>query len=85
MWITSLFNKLSLELNTTVKLTLFAKFMHHFSPNVTLHLHFVKFHDENKEAEKIIEMLGYYKIEKVVLDQSQFKLRASAMYVLQPP
>ena len=43
--------------------------MKSFNPSIEIELHLSRFEDENKEAEKIIELFGYYKISKVVLDQ----------------
>jgi hypothetical protein len=63
----------------------FIHIMKTFSQKVKLTMKFVHYHDESTDSEKMVELLGYYDVVEVSLDHCIFKLRASAMFVLQPP
>jgi hypothetical protein len=63
----------------------FAATMKHFRSDITLHIHLINLKDEHPLAEKMINLLGYYKIESVKLDTCYISLCASCMFLLQPP
>jgi len=66
-------------------LTSFVPIMKHFRSDVMLFVHLYNLKDENPMAEKFINVLGYYKIDTVKLDSCYISLRASCMFLLQPP
>lgn len=68
MWIPTCFNSITIEIFEKVNLSYFVKVMKNFSPKVSLDLKMQKFFDENCEAEQLIELLGYYKIDRVITD-----------------
>ena len=59
--------------------------MRHFRKDITISVNLTNFIDETPGNDKLVELLGYYKIDAVRLNGSSLNLRASCMFLLQPP
>ena len=85
MWLTRCFNIIRLEMKREWDLLSFVAIMKHFRTDITLNLHFYSLKDEDQLAEKFVNVLGYFKLDTVKLDTCFISLRASCMFLLQPP
>ena len=85
MWIPRCFNSMQLEINGKVHLMEFMVTMKHFRKDLTLFVNLHNFTDENPGNDKLVELLGYYQIEELRLNGCSLNLRASTMFLLQPP
>jgi len=77
MWLTKCFNSVLLKIDKSIDLAQFVKIIKQFRSDVKLTLHFFNFTDEQAQADKFVELLSYYKIEELFMDQCELKLRAS--------
>ena len=59
--------------------------MRHFRKDLKLIVKLFNFCDEDPGNDKFVELLGYYPIEEVRLNGCSLNLRASCMYLMQPP
>ena len=85
MWLTRCFNKMQLEISNKVHLMEFIVTMRHFRKDIKLRVDLFNFNDEHPGNDKVVELLGYYAIEEVRLNGCALNLRASCMFLMQPP
>lgn len=59
--------------------------LQHFRPNITLNIELTNFNDEDVNAEKFMELVGFYNIREVMLSKCSCNLKATSLYLLGPP
>ena len=59
--------------------------MRHFRKDIRISLKLIDFSDEKPGNEKLIELLGHYRLDSLVMRGCFLNLRASCMFLLQPP
>lgn len=59
--------------------------MRHFRKDISLIVKLFNFNDELAGNDKLVELLGYYKVDELRLNGSSLNLRASCMFLMQTP
>ena len=59
--------------------------MRHFRKDIRIAVKLFNFSDEHTGNDKLVELLGHYKVESLILNSCSLNLRASCLFLLQPP
>ena len=76
---------MQIEISNKIHLMEFVMSMRHFRKDVRLVVKLFNFSDEDPGNDKFVELLSYYPIEEVRLNGCSLNLRASCMFLMQPP
>ena len=82
MWISRCFNRIQLEIYNRVHLMEFMVTMRHFRKDIRFIVKLFNFNDEHTGNDKLVELLGYYRIDEVRLNGCSLNLRASCMFLM---
>ncbi|CDW75138.1 UNKNOWN [Stylonychia lemnae] len=84
IWIAACMNIVTLIIVNGIDFDYILSILKQFRPDITLNIELESFNDEDMNAEKFMELIGYYKINEVSIVKSTIVLKSSANYLLGP-